>query len=216
MLDLRKINLLILLCVLATIVHLYFIEDRIMSILYFSGENLFGRGYFWAPVTALFIHADPVHLVGNIIFLYIFGGTLEREIGSSRTLLAFFLGGILSFILSLYFYGSSVVMIGASAAIFTLIAMVMLIKPLKFSWFFLMPLGLVAILYFIYNTLIVYTGIGDPGIGYLGHVIGFLVGVPLGIFWSRGRWRRNLLITIVLLILYAIITDLFDLLLRLG
>jgi membrane associated rhomboid family serine protease len=64
-------------------------------------------------------------------------------------MIAFFPGGILSPILSLCFYELSVVMAGASAAIFTLITIVMLIRPLKFSRIFLMSLGLVVILYFL-------------------------------------------------------------------
>ncbi|MCX8170661.1 MAG: rhomboid family intramembrane serine protease [Candidatus Bathyarchaeota archaeon] len=197
----KKVILLILLSIFATIFCSYFSENPLIDALYFSGENLV-KGYFWTPITSLFIHADLMHLVGNIIFLYIFGGSLEREVGSAKTMLAFFLGGALSFILSLYFYDYDVRMVGASAAIFTLASIVMLIKPLKFSWMFLMPLGLVAILYFIYNLFAAYYLAGNIGIGYWGHIIGFLIGVPLGISWSRGRWKINLLITLALLILY--------------
>jgi len=178
-----------------------------MDMLYFSGENL-TKGYFWTPITALFFHANMAHLIGNMLFLYVFGSTLEKEIGFSRTILAFFLGGSLSFILSLYFYDYSVIMIGASAAIFTLLAIVMLVKPLKFSWIFFMPLGLVAVFYFIYNVFAVYyPNIGDFSIGYWGHIIGFLIGVPFGVAWSHGRWKRNLLITIALSIIYLIIVN---------
>ncbi|MBS7648726.1 MAG: rhomboid family intramembrane serine protease [Candidatus Bathyarchaeia archaeon] len=203
----RKILLLIVICLLATMFSLVFSENPFIDTLYFSGENL-RKGYFWSPITALFIHANMAHLIGNMLFLYAFGSTLESEIGSTRTILAFFIGGVLSFILSLYFYGSNTIMIGSSAAIFTLLAIVMLIKPLKFSWLFLMPLGLVAILYFIYNALMIfYLNINETNIGYLGHVIGFLVGVPFGISWSRGKWKRNLLITIALLTIYFIVIN---------
>jgi len=191
---------------LATAFSLALEDNPITRALYFSGENL-ARGYFWTPITSLFIHASPMHLIGNIMFLYVFGSTLEKEIGSAKMVAAFFLGGILSFILSLHFYGFSAIMVGASAAIFTLIAMVMLIKPLKFSWLFFMPLGLVAIIYFLYNVFIVYLGIGENSVSYWGHIIGFLIGVPFGIAWSRGRWKRNLLITIGLLAIYLLLVN---------
>lgn len=204
---LKKTTLLILLCILATLSSAMFGEDLPLDMLYFSGENL-SRGFFWTPITALFFHASMAHLIGNMLFLYVFGGTLEREVGSSRTMLAFFSGGTLSFILSLHFYGYKAVMMGASAAIFTLVAIVMLVKPLKFSWLFLMPLGLVAMLYFIYNVFaIYYPHIGGLGVGYWGHVIGFLIGVPFGVAWSRGRWKRNLLISIGLLIIYFMLVS---------
>lgn len=202
-------KVLILLCILMTMFCSLFDESPLLDILYFSGENL-KRGYFWTPITSLFIHADLMHLIGNMIFLYIFGGSLEREVGSTRTMLAFFFGGALSFILSLYFYGYNVKMVGASAAIFTLASIVMLIKPLKFSWIFLMPLGLVAILYFIYNLLAIYFLTGNAGIGYWGHIIGFLIGLPFGISWSRGKWRINLLITVVLLVLYLFVASIIS------
>lgn len=199
---------------LATAFYLALNENPIIRALYFSGENL-TRGYFWTLVTALFIHEDPAHLIGNMLFLYVFGSALEREVGSTKMLVAFFTGGILSFILSLCFYGFNVVMLGASAAIFTLVAMVMLIKPLKFSWLFLMPLGLVAIIYFLYNIFAVYFG-GELSVGYWGHIIGFLIGVPFGILWSHGRWKRNLLITIALLFLYLLLAHLLRALISYG
>ena len=202
---LRKTLLLILLCTLATISSAILKEELPIDMLYFSGENLI-KGYFWTLITALFFHANIAHLAGNMLFLYVFGSTLEKEIGFSRMMIAFFLGGALSFVLSLFFYSYDTIMIGASAAIFTLVAIVMLIKPLKFSWLFLMPLGLVAILYFIYNIFAAYyPQFGESGIGYWGHIIGFLTGVPFGIAWSRGRWKRNLLITIILLLIYSVI-----------
>ncbi len=121
-----------------------------------------------------------------------------------KTATAFFVGGVCSFIFSVPFYGLDVIMIGGSAAIFTLTSMVMLTKPLKFSWLFLMPLGLVALLYFLYNLLAVYYGV-QGSVGYITHVIGFLIGLLFGIRWSRGRWIKNFLITVLLLVLYAIL-----------
>jgi len=100
-------------------------------------------------------------------------------------------------------------MAGASAAIFTLAAVVMLIKPLKFSWLFFMPLGLVAILYFVYNLIAAYTMV-QGNVGYVAHIIGFLIGCPFGIAWSQRRWLRNLLISIFLLIFYVIIIFIFQ------
>ena len=97
----------------------------------------------------------------------------------------------------------NVYLIGASAAIFTLIAVVLLVKPLKFSFIFFMPLGLVALIYIIYNVVAVQTGV-EGNVAYISHVIGFAVGIPLGVMWSKNL-VRNLLITLGLLILYLFI-----------
>jgi membrane associated rhomboid family serine protease len=178
-------------------------SERVTNLLVFRGVDFF-QGKFWTPVTAIFVHGSYLHLIGNMLFLYVFGNTLEDEFGSSRTLGVFFMGGILSFILSAFFYGLETVMVGASAAIFTLMAIVMLTKPLKFSWLFFTPVGLVALLYILFNMAAVYYE-ASGNIGYLAHVIGFAIGFPVGISWSRGRWIRNLLITIVILIVYSVV-----------
>jgi membrane associated rhomboid family serine protease len=145
-------------------------------------------------------------------FLYVFGNTLEDMFGARKMATAFFLGGACSFIFSIPFYGIDVSMIGASAAIFTLTAAAMLTKPLKFSWLFLMPLGLVAALNFLYNMLAVYYAV--PGnVGYVAHIMGFIIGLPFGVAWNPKRWVKNLFIAILLLLLYVILMSTFSYLL---
>jgi membrane associated rhomboid family serine protease len=161
------------------------------------------EGRVWTLVTAVFMHASLLHLFGNMIFLYVFGNTLESVTDYRRMLTAFFLGGILSFPLSLPFFQSGATFVGASAAIFTLTAVVMLMKPLRFSWLLLMPVGLVAILYFLYNGLAVYYHY-QSDVAYVSHVVGFSLGLPLGIAWST-QWKRNILISIGLLAAYFLV-----------
>ena len=79
----------------------------------------------------------------------------------------------------------------------------MLIKPLKFSILFFMPQGLVAILYFVYNAIAVYSNAGG-NVAYIAHLIGFAVGIPFGMAWSK-NWLKNLLISIALLIVFLIV-----------
>jgi len=201
---LNKINLVIIACILVSLYYWFGGQaDSTMQYFAFSTANLL-NGRSWTLVTALFLHADILHLAGNMIFLYAFGNALEKEVGAGKTYLAFFAGGILSFLLGVFFYDPSVFMVGASAAIFTLTAVVMLVKPLKFSFIFLMPLGLVAIIYIIYNVVAVQSGV-EGNIAYISHVIGFAIGVPFGIAWTKNL-VKNLLITLGLLILYIFIT----------
>jgi membrane associated rhomboid family serine protease len=200
---LNKINLLIVICILASI--LWWStgpSDVVTEYLAFSGENLF-QGRVWTAFTGLFLHGDLVHLVGNMLFLYVFGNTLENELKTKKTLWAFFTGGILAFLLGIFFYDPSIVLIGASAAIFTLAAVVMLVKPLKFSFLFFMPQGLVAILYFTYNVLAIYSG-EQGNVAYVSHILGFMIGIPFGIAWSK-EFFKNLLITMGLFLIYLTI-----------
>jgi membrane associated rhomboid family serine protease len=166
------------------------------------------HGRYWTLLTALFVHGSILHLFGNMLFLFVFGGTLENNIGSGRYLIVFLTGGLTGFILTLPFIAPDAGMLGASAAIFAVAACVMLVRPLKFSWLFLAPQGLVAILYFLYNIVVAYDprlipGY-DPHVGYIAHVIGFMTGIPFGIAWSN-NWKKNFLITLALLGIYVAI-----------
>jgi rhomboid protease GluP len=199
---LRKINLVIIACILVSILSWLSPPDVILEYLAFSGDNLL-KGRVWTLITSLFLHADILHLAGNMLFLYVFGNTLEEDLGATKTLGTFFFGGVVSFLLSLLFYDPTIPLIGASAAIFTLSAIVMLIKPLKFSILLFMPQGLVAILYFVYNAVAVYSG-AEGNVAYIAHIIGFAIGIPFGLAWSK-NWLKNLLITIALLAIYLIV-----------
>jgi membrane associated rhomboid family serine protease len=172
--------------------------------LIFSLRN-FEEGRFWTVVVALFVHANVLHLFGNMLFLFVFGRTLEKTVGPQQLLAIFFTGGFLSFILGPAFLPRGTGMLGASAAIFALAGSVMLVRPLKFSWLFLAPQGLIAIIYFIYNVVLVsqksrISGY-DPQVAYVAHIIGFITGIPFGIALTN-RWKQNLLITLLLLAFY--------------
>lgn len=201
-----RTNLLILICILFSF-FIWSTNTESWSFLFFSTDNLLS-GRFWTVFTTLFIHADVFHLFGNMLFLYVFGNTLENIINGRNMLLTFFTGGIITCLLGIPFYNSETYLVGVSAAIFTLAAAVMLIKPLKFSWLFLMmPTGLVAIIYFFYNIIAVYQG-SSGGVAYISHIIGFLVGIPFGISWSE-NWTRNICVTFLMLVIYLVIITLF-------
>jgi membrane associated rhomboid family serine protease len=198
----RATNVLILACILITIYSWTLDPTSVERNLVFSLKNM-QEGRVWTVVTAIFVHASLIHLLGNMIFLYVFGNTLESVRDSRSMLITFFLGGVLSFPLSLPFFPPDATFVGASAAIFTITAVVMLLKPLRWSWLLLMPVGLVAILYFLYNGLAVYYHLQN-GVAYVSHIIGFSLGLPFGIAWSPA-WKKNLLISIGLLITYVIL-----------
>jgi membrane associated rhomboid family serine protease len=170
-------------------------------LLAYNTQNLL-QGREWTLITALFVHANFIHLAGNMIFLYVFASTLEEEIGSIKTLAAFLTGGIISFLLSTPLYPDAN-LIGASAAIFTLAAIAMLTKPLRISLLFLSPIGLTAALYFLYNIIALQQHL-HGNIAYEAHIIGFLLGIAIGVKINP-EWKRNLAITMLLIGLYVLI-----------
>ena len=177
--------------------------------LIFSLANL-EKGRIWTLFAALFVHGNVLHLFGNMLFQFVFGSTLEKAVGSRKLLTIFFTGGLVSFIVGVVFMPRGTGMLGASAAIFALAGCVMLVSPLKFSWLFLAPQGLIAIIYFIYNVVVVYEKSRipgyDPHVAYVAHIIGFLTGIPFGIALSD-HWKRNLMITLLLLAVYTAIVS---------
>ena len=87
--------------------------------LIFSLNNL-EKGKVWTLVAALFVHASVFHLFGNLLFLFVFGNTLEKTVGARKLLMIFFTGGFTSFILGVVYLPRGTGMLGASAAIFAL------------------------------------------------------------------------------------------------
>jgi membrane associated rhomboid family serine protease len=187
-------NLLILLC---TSFSLY--AWNTSNNLAFSEYALFHGGYY-TLLTGLFVHATIVHLAGNMLFLYIFGNILESEVGALRVASVFFTGGVLSFILSIPFYPNAD-MVGASAAIFAVMAAVLLVRRPGYSIQFLSPVGPLALLYFIFNI----EDIGSGGnVAYISHVIGFVIGLFFGARWNI-EWKKSLMFTLLLLAVYIVL-----------
>ena len=205
-----KINLLLILTCIAASLWAWQQEPAFAEKTLIFSLNNFEAGRIWTLIAGLFVHANVFHLFGNMLFLFVFGSTLEKTVGPQKLLTIFFTGGFTGFILGVAFLPRGTGMLGASAAIFTLAGCVMLVRPLKFSWLFLAPQGLIAILYFIYNVVVVYEKSRipgyDPHVAYVAHIIGFLTGIPFGIALSD-HWKRNLLITLLLLGIYLAIVS---------
>jgi len=166
----------------------------------FSEYALF-NGAYYTLLTGLFVHATPVHLFGNMVFLYVFGNSLEDEVGAFNTALVFFTGGFLSFIISIPFYPGSD-MVGASAAIFSLMAALLLARKPGYSAQFLSPIGPLALLYLFFNIIAVKNNTGG-NVANISHIIGFVIGMFFGAQWNK-KWRESLFLTLALLAGYII------------
>ena len=77
-------------------------------------------GWWWQLFTSMFVHASITHLVGNLLFLFIFGLRGEELFSLPEYLAIYFLGGLTGNLLSLAFLPINVPSVGASGAIFAL------------------------------------------------------------------------------------------------
>lgn len=80
------------------------------------------NGAYWQLITSMFIHADIVHLFGNLLFLLIFGLRAEEMFSLPEYLGVYFLGGLAGNLLYLLFGPLGVPAVGASGAIFAIFA----------------------------------------------------------------------------------------------
>jgi membrane associated rhomboid family serine protease len=51
------------------------------------------KGEFWQPLTSQFVHYDPLNFFMNIVGLWWVGATIERDLGTRRFLIVFFVTG---------------------------------------------------------------------------------------------------------------------------
>lgn len=91
--------------------------------------NLIGGGAF-SSLTSTFLHASIFHLLGNMIFLWVFGRRVEDACGPWRFLLFYLACGLCSDLLSTVFRaGDNIPSIGASGAIFGIEGAYLLLYP---------------------------------------------------------------------------------------
>ncbi len=80
--------------------------------------------YWWQLITAMFTHASIAHLLGNLLFLLIFGLRGE-ELGFKREIFTvYFISGFVGDVVSALISPPNVVSIGASGAVFGVLAFV--------------------------------------------------------------------------------------------
>jgi rhomboid protease GluP len=77
------------------------------------------NGWYWQLITAMFVHVNIVHLLGNMFFLLIFGLRAEELFSVQEYFAIYFSSGLAGNLLTLLF-GPSMVSAGASGAIFGL------------------------------------------------------------------------------------------------
>jgi membrane associated rhomboid family serine protease len=89
----------------------------------------------WVPavatlVTYQFFHADIAHLLGNMIFLWVFGDDVERALGRARYLAFYLLVGVAGgLVFAITDFGSRIELIGASGAIAGVVVAYMMLRP---------------------------------------------------------------------------------------
>ena len=98
--------------------------------------------------TSMFLHANWLHLVGNMLFLWAFGPLIEDAMASPRFLLFYLLGGLVAMVSHVLLgLGSSTPVLGASGAVAAVMGAFLVIYPRdNIRTFVMYPIGRVMLI----------------------------------------------------------------------
>jgi len=147
-------------------------ETDYYVILRYGQYNLFVlNGRYWQLFTAMFVHVNIVHLLGNMLFLLIFGLRAEELFDIQEYLLIYFLSGLAGNLLTLLFGPLAPPSAGASGAIFGLFG--------ACAIYVRRAIGQSIISALLYSIFLLMISSG-PGVNYLAHLGGLGVGLLIG------------------------------------
>jgi membrane associated rhomboid family serine protease len=162
-------------------------------------------------VTSMFLHANWIHLLGNMLYLWIFGNNIEDSMGHAKFVLFYILCGILAALShALIDPSSTIPMVGASGAISAVLGAYLLLFPRAHVLVLLpvigmtrVPAGIVLGMWFVTQLVSGGMSVGATGggVAFFAHIGGFVAGMALiGLFKRRGvpffasgrshRWHR--------------------------
>jgi membrane associated rhomboid family serine protease len=166
--------------------------------------------FSWSSiVTSMFLHAGPLHVGGNMLYLWIFGDNVEDRLGHVRYLVFYLVCGTAAALGQAATNPlSTVPMIGASGAIAGVMGAYFVLYPRSriltavVLVLFLDLIEVPAIFFLgIWFLMQLFSGVGslgapaaDGGIAFWAHVLGFAAGAAGGLYWrlretvSRGYW----------------------------
>ena len=155
-------------------------------------------GDFLTLFTAMFMHAGWLHLLGNMLYLWIFGDNVEDRFGHAKFVIFYLVSGIAATFAQLAFSADSAVPnLGASGAVAGVLGAYLLLYP-KGRVHVMMGRGVVPapalMVIGLWFVLQLFSGIGSVasnvdeggGVAYMAHIGGFVMGFLLT-FVLRGR-----------------------------
>jgi len=145
--------------------------------------------------TSMFMHASWAHIIGNMLYLWIFGDNIEDRIGHAKFIIFYLICGLAASAAHIVFGPSSVIpSLGASGAIAGVLGAYLVLFPKRSVRVLLMrqivnmPAFIVLGMWIalqVFSQISVVGGAGG-GVAYMAHIGGFVAGVAL-IFLFGGR-----------------------------
>ena len=187
----------------------YFIQLICTAVRFPEFESLFAlsgngvsRGFIWQPLTYMFLHASPWHILINLLLLWFFGREVEYFIGPKYFTRLYLLGGLAGAALWLAFnFHSPATVIGASGGVLTCVIAFATLFPdreITLLVFFVLPVTLkakyMALAAVVLDLVPVISG-ADPQVAHLAHLggaaFGYIYIKHLG-YGTTPRWLAGL------------------------
>ena len=143
---------------------------------------------WWKDVfTSMYMHGNLLHILGNMIFLWIFGDNIEDKIGPVLYILFYHLCGVIAALVQVAATTDpSIPMLGASGAISGVLGAYVIFFPIRSVHVFVFPLG------FMKTPAVVWIGwwfiqqyylskAANTGVAWFAHIGGFIAGVFLAL-----------------------------------
>jgi membrane associated rhomboid family serine protease len=170
-----------------------------------TGQDIPPRGpspIYLTLLTAMFMHGGFGHLLGNMLYLWVFGDNVEDSMGHVKYLLFYLVCGVAASLAHIFSDpGSRIPAVGASGAISGVLGAYMMLHPtgqIRTLWIFLifirviyLPAWLLLGAWFIFQLLPGLQTLGggqESGIAFWAHIGGFVAGAVL-IFLFRDPQR---------------------------
>ena len=159
-----------------------------------------GQDYY-TLLTSMFLHGSWMHLIGNMLYMYIFSDNIEASINHLPFVIFYTLGGVVAGLCHIYFNpGSAIPAVGASGALSAVMGAYIVMFPKSnikgFLFFFRMsiPAFLFLGFWFYQQSSAGYQSLGDTsgGIAWWAHIGGFVFGVLAGFLFRTWYGVPNL------------------------
>jgi len=151
----------------------------------------------WQVVTYGFLHGSLTHLFFNMFALYMFGGEIERLLGSRRYLVYYLVCVVGAAVAQLVVLGNMnrppLPTVGASGGVFGLLLAFGMAFPNRRLMLIFPPIPMPAWLFVtLYGLLELYLGVtgSGQGVAHFAHLGGMAAGFVLLQYWARHRGRR--------------------------
>jgi membrane associated rhomboid family serine protease len=137
-------------------------------------------------LTSLFLHGSALHLLGNMLFLWVFGDNVEDGMGHGRFLVFYLVCGVCAGLAHAFMDPESTrPLIGASGAVAGVVAAYLILYPRVKVWglfFGRIPLRVPAMwaigFWIVLQVVSAFLG-GDVGVGWFAHLGGLIAGAAL-------------------------------------